>query len=54
MATRTASCNCGQLSLTYEGPDPETDPYLPLSSATSARGGRAVRLCVQAQDFQSK
>ena len=23
MATRTSSCNCGQLSLTYEGPDPE-------------------------------
>jgi hypothetical protein len=23
MATRKASCNCGRLSLTYEGPDPE-------------------------------
>jgi hypothetical protein len=23
MATRKASCNCGQLSITYEGPDPE-------------------------------
>ena len=23
MATRKASCNCGQLSVTYEGPDPE-------------------------------
>jgi hypothetical protein len=23
MATRTSSCNCGQLSLAYEGPDPE-------------------------------
>ena len=23
MATRTTTCNCGQLSLTYEGPDPE-------------------------------
>jgi hypothetical protein len=23
MATREASCNCGQLSVTYEGPDPE-------------------------------
>jgi hypothetical protein len=23
MATRKASCNCGQLSLSYEGPDPE-------------------------------
>ena len=23
VATRKASCNCGQLSLTYEGPDPE-------------------------------
>ena len=23
MATRTASCNCGELSVTYEGPDPE-------------------------------
>jgi hypothetical protein len=23
MATRTASCNCGKLSVTYEGPDPE-------------------------------
>ena len=22
MATRKSSCNCGQLSLTYEGPDP--------------------------------
>ncbi|MET0578618.1 MAG: GFA family protein, partial [Ilumatobacteraceae bacterium] len=22
MTTRTSSCNCGQLSLTYEGPDP--------------------------------
>jgi len=22
-ATRNSSCNCGQLSLTYEGPDPE-------------------------------
>ena len=23
MATRKASCNCGKLSVTYEGPDPE-------------------------------
>ena len=23
MATRKSSCNCGQLSVTYEGPDPE-------------------------------
>jgi hypothetical protein len=23
MATRKASCNCGQLSVTYEGPDPQ-------------------------------
>jgi len=23
MATRTASCNCGQLSVAYDGPDPE-------------------------------
>jgi hypothetical protein len=23
MATRTASCNCGKLSVTHEGPDPE-------------------------------
>ena len=23
MATRTSSCNCGKLSLTYDGPDPE-------------------------------
>jgi hypothetical protein len=23
MATRTASCNCGQLSVTYDGPDPK-------------------------------
>jgi hypothetical protein len=23
MATRKASCNCGKLSLTYDGPDPE-------------------------------
>ena len=23
MTTRKASCNCGQLSVTYEGPDPE-------------------------------
>ena len=23
MATRTASCNCGKLSVSYEGPDPE-------------------------------
>ena len=23
MATRKASCNCGQLSVTYDGPDPE-------------------------------
>ena len=23
MATRKASCNCGQLSVSYEGPDPE-------------------------------
>src|SRR5678816_4703466 len=23
MTTRTSSCNCGQLSLTYDGPDPE-------------------------------
>ena len=23
MASRTASCNCGQLSVTYDGPDPE-------------------------------
>jgi hypothetical protein len=23
MATRKASCNCGQLKVTYEGPDPE-------------------------------
>jgi hypothetical protein len=23
MSTHTASCNCGQLSVTYEGPDPE-------------------------------
>jgi hypothetical protein len=23
MATRTSSCNCGQLTLTFEGPDPE-------------------------------
>jgi hypothetical protein len=23
MTTRTSSCNCGQLTLTYEGPDPE-------------------------------
>jgi hypothetical protein len=23
MATRRASCNCGQLSVTYEGPDPD-------------------------------
>ena len=23
MATRTASCNCGQLSVTYDGPDPD-------------------------------
>jgi hypothetical protein len=23
MAMRTASCNCGQLSVTYDGPDPE-------------------------------
>jgi hypothetical protein len=23
MATRTASCNCGQLTAVYEGPDPE-------------------------------
>ena len=23
MATREASCNCGQLGVTYEGPDPE-------------------------------
>jgi hypothetical protein len=23
MATRTSSCNCGQLRLTYDGPDPE-------------------------------
>ena len=23
MVTRKASCNCGQLSVTYEGPDPE-------------------------------
>jgi hypothetical protein len=22
MATRKASCNCGQLSVTYDGPDP--------------------------------
>ena len=23
MPTRASSCNCGQLSLTYKGPDPE-------------------------------
>jgi len=23
MASRTSSCNCGQLSVTYDGPDPE-------------------------------
>ena len=23
MATRTSSCNCGKLTLTYDGPDPE-------------------------------
>ena len=23
MATRKASCNCGKLSVTYDGPDPE-------------------------------
>jgi hypothetical protein len=23
MATRTASCNCGQLTAVYKGPDPE-------------------------------
>ena len=23
MSTRKSSCNCGQLSVTYEGPDPE-------------------------------
>jgi hypothetical protein len=23
MATRKSSCNCGQLSLTYEGPEPD-------------------------------
>ena len=23
MTTRTSTCNCGQLSLTYDGPDPE-------------------------------
>src|SRR3954447_14886134 len=23
MTTRTSSCNCGQLTLTYDGPDPE-------------------------------
>ena len=23
MTTRTSSCNCGQFSLTYDGPDPE-------------------------------
>ena len=23
MPTRNASCNCGQLSVTYDGPDPE-------------------------------
>ena len=28
MSTRTASCNCGKLSLTYEGPDP-SDPTFP-------------------------
>ena len=36
MATRTTSCNCGQLSVTYDGPDPAFPP--PILSGFEAYG----------------